>query len=254
MLPDEIKIQYIGGATALFEVAGLRFITDPTFDKKGAAFTTPLYTLRRMTEPSADSGSIGPIDFVLLSHDHHFDNLDNEGRHFLSSAVQVFTTVAGAERLGGNATGLANWQTIEVPTKDNRILTITGTPCRHGPVNGDRGPVTGFILGIKNEDPGSVYISGDTVWYEGVEEVAKRYPVKIAVLFMGAAVVKNVGPAHLTMTVEEAIEATRHFSQAQIIPLHFEGWEHFTESKPVIESGFAKAGLSDRLYWPAYFG
>jgi len=88
------------------------------------------------------------------------------------------------------------------------------------------------------------------VWYEGTVEVSRRYDVKIAVLFMGAAVVKNVGPDHLTMTVDEAIEAAAYFKHAKIVPLHFEGWAHFTESQAVIEEKFAKAGLLERLQWP----
>jgi len=249
MLSDEIKIKYIGGPTALLEVAGLRFLTDPTFDPKGTDYTTNVYTLHKLESPSVDAYDLGSIDYVLLSHDHHFDNLDREGRHFLSHADTVYTTVAGAERLGGNTVGLANWQTTEIAARDGRIITITGTPCRHGPVNGDRGPVTGFVLQFKGEDKGAVYISGDTVWYEGVEEVGRRFDIGIAVLFLGAAVVPEVGPNHLTMTAEEGVKAAQLFSRAKIIPLHFEGWAHFTQHHEYIESVFQKAGLLDRLQW-----
>jgi hypothetical protein len=34
-----------------------------------------------------------------------------------------------------------------------------------------------------------------------------------------------------------------------IVPLHFEGWQHFTESRADIERTFAAAGLSARLRW-----
>jgi L-ascorbate metabolism protein UlaG (beta-lactamase superfamily) len=200
MIVDETIIKYIGGATAYLEVAGLRFLTDPTFDPKDTKYDTGLYVLHKLGNPAATVNKIGKIDFVLLSHDHHFDNLDHEGRKLLSSVNKVLTTPIGAERLGANAIGLKNWETIETTTKDGRVLTITGTPCRHGPLNGDRGPVTGFVLNFKNETQGAVYITGDTVWYEGVEEVAKRFDVGLVLAFMGAAVVKNVGPAHLTMT------------------------------------------------------
>ena len=253
MIADEIIIKYIGGATAYLEVAGLRFLTDPTFDPRDTKYETALYVLHKLSDPAATVDKIGKIDFVLLSHDHHFDNLDNEGKKFLSSVNKIYTTPIGAERLGANAIGLQNWQTIEVPTKDDRVLTITGTPCRHGPVGGDRGPVTGFVLNFKNETQGAVYITGDTVWYEGVEEVAKRFDIGIVLAFMGAAVVKEVGPAHLTMTVDEGLKLTRCFDKASIIPMHFEGWEHFTESKTEIENKFKDAGLIDRLQWAKPF-
>jgi L-ascorbate metabolism protein UlaG (beta-lactamase superfamily) len=249
MLADEIKIKYIGGATALFEVAGSRFLTDPTFDLKDTRYNTGLYTLHKLTNPAVSAEKIGNIDFVLLSHDHHFDNLDNSGRSFLKKVNSVFTTPTGAERLGGDSVGLNNWQTVEMPTKDGRFITITGTPCRHGPVNGDRGPVTGFILNFKNEVQNAIYITGDTVWYEGVIEVAKRFDVKIVAAFMGAAIVKEVGNAHLTMTADEGIQLATLFEKAKIVPLHCEGWEHFSESCAEIENKFRDAHLYERLQW-----
>lgn len=247
MLSTELKIKYIGGPTALFEVAGLRFLTDPTFDPKGTDYKTQIYTLHKLSDPAIGIDELGKIDFVLLSHDHHFDNLDNAGRKLLSQVDKVYTTPAGAERLGSNAVGLMTWECINFPTKDGRTLQITGTPARHGPADGDRGPVTGFILNFDGEDE-AVYISGDTVWYEGVAEVVNKYNVKIAILFMGAAVVKEVGQAHLTMTAEEGIIAAERFPDAKLIPLHFEGWGHFSESYNEIRNAFDKAGISDRLY------
>ena len=247
MIAEEIKIKYIGGATALFEVAGLRFLTDPTFDPKDTTYDTGLYVLHKLTDPTIEMNKIGKIDFVLLSHDHHFDNLDHLGRNFLSSVDKVYTTPIGARRLKANSIGLENWQTVEIPTKDGRILTITGTPCRHGPINGDLGPVTGFILNFKNETQGAVYITGDTVWYDGVVEVANRFNVKMVVLFMGAAVVKKVGNAHLTMTIDESFKVAKLFDKAVIVPLHFEGWDIFTEARIEIESKYKDAGLLHRL-------
>jgi len=65
-----------------------------------------------------------------------------------------------------------------------------------------------------------VYVSGDTVWYEGVAEVARR------------------------------VIAAPTFSRSAIVPLHFEGWEHFSESRSRVEAAFVGAGLSGRLRWP----
>lgn len=253
MLSEEIKIQYIGGSTALLEFGGLRFLTDPTFDPKGSAYPTEIYTLHKLSAPTVGIKQIGKINFVLLSHDHHFDNLDHAGRQLLVYVDRVYTTIVGARRLGHNATGLNVWETVEVPTEDNRILLITGTPCRHGPVNGDRGPVTGFVLQLKDQEDDAIYISGDTVWYEGVEAVAERFQVRKVILFMGAAVVSEVGKSHLTMNAEEAVKAAEVFKHAKIVPLHYEGWAHFTESEAHIENKFKEAGLAARLEWAAPF-
>ncbi len=250
MLSEELKITCIGGPTALLEVDGLRLLTDPTLDPAGTEYPTPVYTLHKTGTPTIRRENLGKIDYVLLSHDHHFDNLDHAGRAFLSEVQTVFTTTEGARRLGGNAKGLTNWQTVEIPTNDHRVLQITGTPCRHGPAGGDRGPVTGFILRFRDDEAGAVYISGDTVWYEGVAEVAKRFDVKLALFFMGAALVKEVGSDPLTMTAEDGVKAADAFPDAMIIPLHYEGWAHFSESRNEIEAAFQKAGLTHRLQWP----
>ncbi|HEY7180596.1 MAG TPA: MBL fold metallo-hydrolase [Blastocatellia bacterium] len=243
-----MKYTYIGGPSALLELGGLRLLTDPTFDPAGEEYPTGLHTLRKTMGPSLKPESLGRIDAVLLSHDHHFDNLDHSGRALLKSAGSVLTTKVGAERLGGNAIGITPWQNIDLSTRDGRVLRVTGTPARHGPVGGDRGPVTGFVLTLTESPDSAIYLSGDTVWYEGVAEVSRRFPVRIAILFMGAGRIPEA-PGHLTFTAKEAVEAARAFADATIIPLHYEGWAHFSESRKEIEEAFANAEMKGRLRW-----
>src|SRR4029078_8224107 len=109
MVDDSLRITYVGDPTALLEMGGVRLLTDPTFDPHGSAYTTPVYTLRKSSGPAIGLASIGHIDAVLLSHDHHFDNLDRAGRAMLSQADAVVTTPAGAERLGRAGDGGAAW-------------------------------------------------------------------------------------------------------------------------------------------------
>jgi L-ascorbate metabolism protein UlaG (beta-lactamase superfamily) len=253
-MPDSVSITYIGGPTALLEVAGARFLTDPTFDPPGTAYTTAVYTLHKSLGPAVPREALGHIDAVLLSHDHHFDNLDRAGRAMLSRADAVITTPAGAERLGRPVIGLEPWGSIEIPVDGGGRVRVTSTPARHGPPGGDRGPVTGFAIQPDQRSTDCVYVSGDTVWYEGVPEVARRFRVKVAVLFMGAARVAEVGPAHLTLTAEEGVEVARVMPNATIIPVHFEGWAHFSEGRDAITRAFAAAGIESRLCWPVAGG
>ena len=146
MSGQELTLIYVGGPTVLLELGGLRLLTDPTFDPAGSVFHAPTYELRKTQGPALPPEALGRIDAVLLSHDHHYDNLDAAGRQLLNVAERVVTTEARAERLGGNARGLAPWSTIELAAPNGRVLRVTGTPARHGPPDGDRGPVTGFAL------------------------------------------------------------------------------------------------------------
>jgi len=245
---DSIQMTYVGGPTMLLDFGGVRLLTDPTFDPAGGDYPSGPVTLHKLSAPAVDKNDL-VFDYVLLSHDHHSDNLDRSGRDALKSARLVLTTAEGGARLGGNSVGMKPWESHDIEA-GNRTLRVIATPARHGPAGQDRGAVVGFVLFFTDSPERSVYISGDTVWYEGVEEVASRYPVEIAVLHIGAARVPEVGPFHLTMTSEEAVQAAKAFSRADIVPTHFEGWAHFSEGREDILRAFSAAGMEQRLIWP----
>ncbi len=248
-MTDYVTLTHIGGPTALVDFDHVRLLTDPTFDPAGGEYRTGPVTLRKLTGPAINAESVGAVEYVLLSHDHHFDNLDHAGRKMLPNAKSVLTTEEGASRLDGNSMGLKPWQTVDLKTSSGRGLRVIGTPCRHGPAGMDRGAVTGFVVFFEDAREKAIYFSGDTVWYEGVAEVARRYPVSVALLNLGAARVPEVGPFHLTMTADEGVETARALPNAAIVPLHFEGWAHFSEGREDIARAFAAAGLQDRLHW-----
>ncbi len=249
MPEPELKLTYIGGPTALINWGSLRLLTDPTFDPAGEEYKPGPYTLRKTAGPAIAPDTLGRVDIVLLSHEHHFDNLDHAGRNFLASAGRVLTTPAAAERLGSIAIGLAPWQSVGIATSEGRLLRVTATPARHGPADHDRGPVTGFALAYKDAPETTVYISGDTVWYDGIPQIGRHFRIRAALLFMGAAMVPEVGPWRLTLAAEDGVKAARAFPEATIVPLHYEGWAHFTESRQDIERAFGNAGFRDRLCW-----
>ena len=249
--PESPRITYIGGPTALIEWQGVRLLTDPTFDPAGGDYTNGPVTLRKLLGPAIAFDALTPIDAVLLSHDQHFDNFDRAGRNITPKAKTVLTTTDGAGRLGGNAIGLIPWQTTELRTALGAALRITGTPARHG-IEGSEsrsGPVTGFVLEPAHNTGDTIYLSGDTVWYEGVAEVARRFQISIAIPNMGAARVPSAGPDPVTMTADDGIQLANAMPSATIIPLHFEAWAHLTESKDFIAQKFLAAGLSQRLRW-----
>ena len=85
----------------LIEAAGRRLLTDPTFDPPGGAYRFGWGTGSRKTAgPAIAAAALPPIDAVLLTHDHHGDNLDPSGRALLPAARAVVTTTSGARRLG----------------------------------------------------------------------------------------------------------------------------------------------------------
>src|SRR3954454_7398831 len=188
-----LTAQLVGGPTAVLEYGGLRWLTDPSLSPPGEYEGG----LVKTTGPALDPAAIGPIDVVLLSHDHHSDNLDPAGREFLPRAGRVLTTVEGAQRLGGNATGLAPWDSVEVDG-----VTVTAVPALHGPVGCEpvTGPVIGFVLSAPDAE--TVYVSGDNASVAVVEEIVARLgQIPVAVLFAGAVQIpQRFDGAYLTLS------------------------------------------------------
>jgi L-ascorbate metabolism protein UlaG (beta-lactamase superfamily) len=237
------KITLIGGPTALIEIGGFRLLTDPTFDAPGE-YKLPHVTLKKTSHPALTAEQIGRVDAVLLSHDQHADNFDHAGRAYAMQAPRLLTTIVGAKRLGGVAEGLAPGESTKL-TNPAGTLTITATPARHGPAGIEplAGDVIGFVLSLAGARP--IYITGDTVWYEGVGEVARRFQAGLVLLFAGAA--KTRGAFHLTMDANDALDTAHAFPDATIVPLHYEGWAHFSQSGDDLVQSFKALGIGARL-------
>lgn len=245
MKTSTITLTLIGGPTALIEFDGIRLLTDPTFDPPGLYQETPV-RFEKTSGPARSVEEIGVLDAVLLSHDHHFDNLDHAGRAMLPGVPAVYTTNAGADRLKGNALGLAPFETRTLQAHNGKRLLVTATPARHGPVGIEpySGDVVGFALGV--EQPGDlVYITGDTLWYHGTAEVARRFSPKVVMLYTGAA--EPRGRFHMTMGSEDALEAAAAFPDAALVAIHNEGWVHLRESQDQLADTFSRLGAGARL-------
>jgi L-ascorbate metabolism protein UlaG (beta-lactamase superfamily) len=241
-VPD-VRLTHIGGPTVLIEVAGWRLLTDPTFDPPGRRYKFGWGTSsRKLTGPAISASELGPVDAVLVSHDHHDDNLDDAGRALLPSADVVVTTASGAGRLGG-ARGLEPWQSTRLEAEGRPAIEVTATPCRHGPPLSRPlvGDVIGFALRIDGERDGAIWITGDTVLYDGVREVAERVDVDTALLHLGGVRFPVTGPLRYTMTAKDAVELCELVRPRVAIPIHYEGWKHFQEKREEIERELAAA-------------
>jgi L-ascorbate metabolism protein UlaG (beta-lactamase superfamily) len=234
-----LTLTLVGGPTAVLDYGGQRWLTDPTLSPPGR-----YEHLERTTAPALDVADVEPIDAVLLSHDQHADNLDPAGRAFLPRAGRVLTTVEGAERLGGGAVGLAPWDTTTVGE-----VTVTAVPARHGPYGCEpvTGPVTGFVLSAAGAEP--VYVSGDNASVDVVREIVRRLgALPVAVLFCGAVQIpQRFGGAYLTLSADHAADAALALGARAVVPVHYEGWAHFTQGADALRAAFAGNGIADRL-------
>lgn len=245
-------ITLLGTATAVLQIGSLKLLTDPALDPAGAYYSFGFGTGSTKTlSPNFSPEILDNTEIVLLSHDHHDDNLDKAGRAFLPKVKKVFTTTSGARRLGNNAEGLKPWQSVEVPLENGKKLKITATPARHGPPLSQPivGQVIGFVLEWEGQQNGALYISGDTVWFKGIAEVAERFRVGTALLHLGGVRFAISGPLRYTFNGKEAAQAAQALGAKTIIPIHYEGWTHFREPRKEAEQAFAKASLTEYVKW-----
>lgn len=248
-----IAVTVVGGPTALLEWAGLRLLLDPTFDAPQRYGPDP-DDLEKTAGPAVAFDDLGRIDAALVSHHHHEDNLDHQGRNHALTLPLVVTTPAGAEDLrtrGGTARVVGLADDDELALDDPLVVgsavaerapagaRVRALPAQHGPAEwAERlGPVCGFLLTAPGHP--TVYVSGDNSEVSVVEGVVARYgTVDAAVLFAGAARVPAIDAA-LTLTAADARAAALVLGARRVVGLHVDQWTHFSEGRDALEREFA---------------
>jgi L-ascorbate metabolism protein UlaG (beta-lactamase superfamily) len=248
-------LTHVGGPTVLIEVDGWRILTDPTFDPAGGHYDFGWGTASdKLAGPAVQASDLPPIDAVLLTHDHHGDNLDTAGRALLPSVPIVITTVSGARRLRlAGARGLAAGDTTRLAVPGKPAIDVTATPARHGPPLS--GPIVGDVVGFALRRPGAddvlLWITGDTVLHRPLRETAAAMAVDVALVHVGGVRFPITGPVRYTMTGRSAVELIGIAQPRVAVPVHYEGWGHFKDGRAAVERALATAreDVRRRVRW-----
>lgn len=250
-----MRVTRIGGPTALVEWAGWRILTDPTFDPPGRRYSFGFGTSsRKTTGPAVPIDELGEIDAVLLSHHHHADNLDDAGAALLARATTVLTTRAGAKATSHpDVRGLAAGESTVLRAEGRPALRVDATPCRHGapltrPIVG---PVIGFSLTREGAERPGLWMTGDTVLYGALRNAAAGLRPEVALVHIGAVKFPISGPLAYTMNARDAVELIGLADPDVAVPVHVEGWSHFSEQEEAAARVFATApdAVRDRVRW-----
>ena len=252
------SIFFIGNATVLIHYAGFTILTDPTFihmhEKVNLGFG--LYTTR-LTNPAMNIEQLPPLDLVILSH-FHGDHFDQVAVRELDKSLPIVTTPHATEELSlrgfTNPQQLDKWESISF-VKGDVQLQITAAPGRHGPL-----PVAMFlpqVMGsildfkIKEENGRShhlirVYITGDTLVFDDIKEIPKRYSdINLALLHLGGTRVMGI---LVTMDAREGLEMFNIINPKKAIPIHYNDYDVF--KLPLdFQHEVKEAGLEDRIYY-----
>lgn len=251
----EIHITHSSTACVLLEIGSVRILTDPVLDGGSKRYRLgPAAWATRYVGPAIAPETILPLDAVLLSHPHHPDNLDEAGRALLPAARQVITCSHAASALPVGTQGLEAWQETTISGNHGEQIRVTAMPARHGPwwLPGVH-KVVGFVLQWEGQEHGALYISGDTVWFRGIRQIAERFRVGTAILHLGAVHFWPPWPPFIryTFTGREAARTAKLLDVRTIIPIHYERsvWSHFRQSLEDYQREFDQAGIVRRVTW-----
>lgn len=238
-----ISITHIDTACILIDINGYKILTDPTLDRAGALYYHGSGGFSRKTgDPAIDPGQLDDVSVILLSHHQHKDNFDHKGKAFALSVTLILSTKSAAKKIDV-ITGLGNWESYAIETDRVPGLRITATPAQHHPwwlPGFFAGEVIGFIIEFDEQKNGVIYITGDTVYFKGIDEVARRLKIDIGIFHLGSVEFPYLTAwGRYTMNSADLVKSVAVLDPAKVIPIHYKGWTHFKEKETLLKSRIA---------------
>jgi L-ascorbate metabolism protein UlaG (beta-lactamase superfamily) len=239
----------------LLRLGPFTLLTDPNFLHRGQrAYLGWGLTTKRLTEPALRIGDLPPLDLVVLSH-LHGDHWDRVTTHGLDRGTPIVTTPHASRRLQGwqrfrRAVGLRTWET-HTTVKDGSCLRVTSAPGRHAPgaLQPLLPPVMGSVLElgpVSGEVRGRLYISGDTLLYDGLAEIGRRYPdLDLAIVHLGGTTLP--GGIVVTMDGARGAQLLERLRPRGAVPIHYDDYDRFRSPLSDFAAEVERRGLTDRV-------
>jgi L-ascorbate metabolism protein UlaG (beta-lactamase superfamily) len=210
------RITWLGHATVLIELAGVRLLTDPVLGRR-------VGPLVRVAGEAVDAAALGPIDSVLLSH-LHADHADLGSLRRVGAPVMAPSGAADWLRGAGVDDVRELSPGSEADVGDVRVIA---TPAVHDdrrrPFGKHAQPI-GFLVG-------GVYFAGDTDLFDGMDDLRGTVDVALLPVWGWGP---SVGEGHLDP--QRAAQAVAMIGPKLAIPVH---WGTFALP-------WARDGRSDR--------
>ncbi|MEU2429342.1 MBL fold metallo-hydrolase [Streptomyces sp. NPDC007861] len=183
-----LRLTWLGHSSVLAEIDGRRVLFDPVWGERCSPF--PFAGPRRLHPVPLPLASLGPVDTVVISHDH-YDHLDLPTIRALAGSDTVFAVPLGVgahlERWGvseGRVRELDWTESTEIAG-----VRLTATPARHFCGRGLRNQQHTLWASWVAEGPSGhrIYHSGDTGYFPGFKEIgAEHGPFDATMIQIGA--------------------------------------------------------------------
>jgi len=203
--PSDPKITYLGHASLLVEMDGMRLLTDPVFRQR-------IYHLRR-TSPCPDPIPYRDVDAVLISH-LHYDHLDIPTLKALGDAPLIYVPSGAGALL--ERQGICHYKEISLGETFNvRRVKIQAVPAYHTPNRrplGLQADCLGFVL----RGSGSIYFPGDTQIFPEMADFSDDLDLALLPVW-------GWGPdkGRLHMGPKEAAESLTLLRPRMAVPIHW---------------------------------
>lgn len=242
-----MKIQVIRHATTLLHINNVKILVDPVFSPAGAMATianSANELLNPLVELPVGISELINVDAILVTHTHR-DHFDHQAAEILPKHIQFFCQPEDEKKIKTYGFEMVTAVTEKLSWKG---ITFTRAKGRHGTGENEKmlAPVSGFVVQADGEP--SLYIAGDTVWCDHVEEILRRFNPRITMVFAGAAQFLTGGP--ITMTGEDIYEVCQCCQDTQVFVVHMEAWNHCLLTRSTLHTFVKEKGLEKRVFIP----
>ena len=244
--PDALHLWWLGQSGYLVAYQGTRLLLDPYLSDllttKYAASEKP-HT--RMTERVIAPELLTQISVITSSH-NHTDHLDAETLQPIFATNPAATLVCPtanivfvAERLGWQ-TPASQLRGVEIGERYRQgVVSLTAVPAAHE----DLLPCyVGFIIEV---GPWTLYHSGDTIPYEGMEALLAPYSPTVALLPINGRLPERHVSGNLWG--DEAATLAKNIGAKLAIPGHYDMFTFNTESPTLFVSTCERIGQPYRV-------
>ncbi|WP_347217278.1 MBL fold metallo-hydrolase [Chryseobacterium sp.] len=245
-----MKLQLWRNATLLLNIDGISILIDPMLGKKGSLGKFPM-TDNELLNPLLDLPfnqeelvkKLQTIDAVAITHLHP-DHWDTTAIELIDKKTTILCPPAISDQV--EKQGFQNVITINENVLWNNIdISITKGQHGTGEIGDKMGTVNGFVF---KKDSHSVYIVGDSIWYDDIaKEIDKHQPQYIIVA--GGAATFSIGDP-IIMTSEDIIKVCEYAPEAKIWVTHLEAVSHCKEDRNFIQENIDKGGYNHQCFIP----
>lgn len=245
-----MNIQQIRNATLVVQYAGKKFLIDPFLAEKGTYPPFP-NSLRPdqdnplVSLPTSIDNIINNVDAVIVTH-LHLDHWDDVAKEVLPKGIKMFVQNEEDAAEVRNA-GFQNVEVLQENTVFEDIQLIK-TKGEHG--RGEILKLAGQVCGVvfKHQTEKTLYVAGDTVWYEAVQEMIDTHKPEIIVVNGGDNQFLEGGS--LVMGKDDIYEVYKAAPNAKIISVHMEAVNHWTLSREELKSFIEEKGIASHVLVP----